>query len=185
MPRKARTRPPKAPKATGAATTPGTTPVATQRVGGADLWIGNPGNRGNPHPLGPPSALIRGELRGTYAERKVLLDEIARGDLIEQTSVDIYEVLPHIRCGQCAGPVVTVDPDLRSMGLTFPAKQTASVRDRLSALDQMAKYGVGTLKEVSVDNVRERVLKTLEAIRLHTDTTTAEVLYRALEPIWK
>jgi hypothetical protein len=151
---------------------------------GGTLRTGNPGNRGNAHPLGPPSALLRGELRGSYAERKGLLDEIARGDLIVQTSVSLAEVMRHIRCAQCAGPVVA--PEVEDIFLlTFPAMTSASVKDRLSALDQMAKYGVGTLKEVSIDNVRERVQRTLDTIRVHCTPEQADVLYRALEPVWK
>jgi hypothetical protein len=69
--------------------------------------------------------------------------------------------------------------------LTFPAKVTASVKDRMAALDQMARYGIGTLKEVSVDNVRDRVQETLAIIGAHCTPEQAEALYQAIEPVWK
>jgi hypothetical protein len=137
------------------------------------------------HPLGPPSALIRGELRGSYANHKEFLSEVVKGELIEQTSIPLALILPHVLCMTCGTGLRPGDPDAEPWEIVIPGKTQASVKERLSALDQMAKYGVGTLKEVSIDNVRERVLKTLEAIKLHTDIETADVLYKALEPIWK
>lgn len=40
-------------------------------------------------------------------------------------------------------------------------------------------------KEVSVDNVRERVEKTLRIIGEHCSPEMAETLYQAIEPVWK
>ena len=42
---------------------------------------------------------------------------------------------------------------------------SADCQDRIRGLDVLAKYGLGTVKEVSVDEVRERVRRTVEVIR--------------------
>lgn len=73
--------------------------------------------------------------------------------------------------------------------------QLAMVRDAEGAIvDQefLLKY-VGTIqqkalpneKEVSVDNVRERVQRTLAIIGQHCPPELAESLYQAIEPVWR
>lgn len=60
----------------------------------------------------------------------------------------------------------------------------ASVTDRLRAMEILAKYGLGTLKEVSVENVRERVANTLDVIREHCSPEQATSIITALRPVW-
>ena len=68
--------------------------------------------------------------------------------------------------------------------LTIVGDVSASVKDRLSALDYGAKYGAGTLKEVSVENVRERVRATLDAIREALPADQADAIIATIRPLW-
>ena len=61
---------------------------------------------------------------------------------------------------------------------------SATPKDRLAALDLMAKYGLGALKEISVENVRERVQRTLGVIRAHCPPETVEKMLPELRSAW-
>ena len=114
-------------------------PLIPQENGrGALLAGGVPG--GLPGTGRPPSA-IREQLRGSFAERVKVLEEIADD-------------------------------------------KANKPRDRAQAIEILARYGLGTLTEVSVDTVREKVRLTLEAIRVHCDAELAARLIVALRPIW-
>lgn len=151
--------------------------------GGALLRGGSPGNRGNPNALGVPPSLIRSQLRGSYDQRRVFLNDVVDGVVMVQTEVPLSAIIPHVICSACSGPVAAKDT-VDAFFLMVPAKQTASVKDRIAALDQMARYGLGTLKEVSVENVRERVAATLGVIRAQCSPEQAESIVNALRPVW-
>lgn len=55
----------------------------------------------------------------------------------------------------------------------------------LKYVDIVQKKALPNEKEVSVDNVRERVQATLRIIGEHCDPALAETLYQAIEPVWK
>jgi len=112
--------------------------LVPQPNGSKLLAGGLPGNRGGP---GAPPSAIREQLRGSFAERIKVLEEIADNDKYKP-------------------------------------------RDRAQAIEILARYGLGTLTEVSVDTVREKVRLTLEAIRVHCDAELASRLIVALRPIW-
>lgn len=67
-----------------------------------------------------------------------------------------------------------------SLATALPVDAT----DRLRALDMLAKYGLGTVKEVSVENVRERVQATLSIVRSHCSAEQADRIVEAMRPIW-
>jgi hypothetical protein len=48
----------------------------------------------------------------------------------------------------------------------------------------LAKYGLGTVREVSVENVRERVMATLTVIRERCSDEQAAAIVAELRPIW-
>lgn len=58
-------------------------------------------------------------------------------------------------------------------------------KDRLKAIDLMGKYGLGSVKELSVEHVRERLSSTLDIIRKHLSPEQAEALISELEPVWR
>jgi hypothetical protein len=57
--------------------------------------------------------------------------------------------------------------------------------DRLKALDLMGKYGLGTEKHITHDDVRERLQATIEIIRNSPNTRDAEALIKEIEPAWR
>jgi hypothetical protein len=113
------------------------------------------------------------------------LDSVIDGTVMQRVRVKLADVLPHVVCPNCGeGGQEPKDGVLALDDVAFEAKASATVKDRLAALDHQAKYGLGVLKEVSVENVRERVEETLRIIRLHTSPEQAETLFAAIEPVW-
>lgn len=62
----------------------------------------------------------------------------------------------------------------------------ASTDQRLRAVEQAWRYGLGTQKdvEVSVSSIRERVRETVETIQRLAPPDVAERLIAALQPVW-
>ena len=60
----------------------------------------------------------------------------------------------------------------------------ASDRDRIKAVDVMARYGLGTLRELSVEDVRERLRATLELLKQELHEDDADRLIARLRGIW-
>lgn len=56
--------------------------------------------------------------------------------------------------------------------------------ERLKALDLMARYGLGTTRDVSVEDIRDRLTATLAAIRKLVPCPEAERLVAELRGIW-
>lgn len=105
---------------------PGKTPVKNkgelvpQPHGGA-LRRGS--RKGNTPGTGRPPSVIREQLRGSFADRIAILEAIASGEAVEKVRF----------------------PD----GTESEVMKSASVSDRLKALDLLAKYGLGTKQEVT------------------------------------
>ena len=119
-------------------------------------------NRTKPGPGAPPSQL-RAQLRGSFAERIATLEQFADG------AMPLRE-----RCPQCGFEQKS------SLATALPVDAS----DRLRALDMLAKYGLGTVREVSVENVRERVMATLTVIRERCSDEQAAAIVAELRPIW-
>ena len=112
-------------------------------------------NKGGP---GAPPKAIRELLRARYAERVGILEQIADGQAIQKVKID---------------------------GIETDTLISADVGDRLKALDQMARYGIGTTKEVSIEDVKDRLSNSLDAIRaLPYPVTSAEQVIAAIKPFW-
>lgn len=60
----------------------------------------------------------------------------------------------------------------------------ASVDHRIKGNEQALKYGLGSLKEVSTEAVRERVQQTLDIIRQHVTPEQSLAIFAELRPIW-
>ena len=60
----------------------------------------------------------------------------------------------------------------------------ASDRDRIKAVDILGKYGLGTVREVTVEDVREKLRTTLELLRQELDEDQADHLIGRLQTIW-
>lgn len=162
--------------------TPSQTPSANGRRGrnGGRLQSGNPGNRGGP---GRPASALRDRLRGSFDQRVAVIEAIADGEPTVHTTVPLSAILPHVTCSACSGSVIARDPSHLEL-IEIDARTSASPRDRLTALDLAAKYGLGSLKEISVESVRERVRETLAVIRQHCPAPLAAQIVAELRPIW-
>ena len=86
---------------------------------------------GKPGPGRPPSA-IRADARQSYDERRRFLEEVIDGEMIEQ------KYLP----AGAKEPVVV--------------RKSADIADRLKALKELRETGLGTLREASTDDVRQK-----------------------------
>ena len=62
--------------------------------------------------------------------------------------------------------------------------ESAAHRDRIRAVDTLAKYGLGQIREVTVEHVRERLRLTLELVRAELDPDEADRLIGRLREIW-
>lgn len=117
--------------------------LVPQPHGGALLSGGIHGHEGTG---GRPASEIRKRLRGSFAARIAILEEIADGG-----SDDVKYTAP----------------------------------DRMKAIDILAKYGLGTTKELTVEHVRDRLHQTLRAIHEVLPKEEAEKLIAHIEPIWR
>jgi hypothetical protein len=58
-------------------------------------------------------------------------------------------------------------------------------QDRIRAIDLLAKYGLGTIREMTHDEVRERLRGTLAVIRRNLRTSQAERIVAQLREVWR
>jgi hypothetical protein len=59
-----------------------------------------------------------------------------------------------------------------------------SPADRLRALDLLGRYGLGTTRELSVEEVRERLTQTIVAVRAIVPARHVETLLATLRQVW-
>ena len=60
-----------------------------------------------------------------------------------------------------------------------------STADRIRAIDLLAKYGLGTLKEISTEDVAGRLRETIAIIRRRLPKTEAEALLNEMRGVWR
>jgi len=61
---------------------------------------------------------------------------------------------------------------------------TADPQDRIRAIDVLAKYGLGLTRELSVDEVRDRLRETVALIRRALPPEQATEILRSLREVW-
>jgi len=64
-------------------------------------------------------------------------------------------------------------------------KRKAGELDTLDVAEFLAKYGLGTMKEVTVENVRERLRLTLEVLRRELTAPQLRIIIPQIEGVWK
>lgn len=117
-----------------------------------------PGAGGGKQPgAGRPPSIIREQLRGSFADRVAILQDIADGKVVQRLKIGDTETKTEV---------------------------SAEVADRLRAIDMLAKYGLGTVKEISVENVRDRVKGTLDVIRKHVSPEQMQAMTPELRQVW-
>jgi hypothetical protein len=62
---------------------------------------------------------------------------------------------------------------------------SAAIGDRLKAIDTMGRYGPGTVRELSTDEVRERLRETLAIIRRALPEPAAVEVITQLREVWQ
>lgn len=150
---------------------------------GALLSGGMPGNRGG---IGKPKSLVRQRCRDSFDERIPVLEKIVDGVPIEHVQIPLAAVVGLLTCPKGCGPMVPIDPGM-ALTQTVDATKSARASDRIRAMEQLGKFGVGERTEqvhtlVSPD-IRGRLARMGEVIRSRPNWPTAE-LVEALRPIW-
>lgn len=145
-----------------------------------------PGAGGGPQPgSGRPRSAIRKDLLGSFDDRRQFLDQVIDGDCVTHHQVPLASVIPHVKCETCGDKARILPRDIEDLFLVqFDAKASASVGDRLRAMDTQAKYALGALKGILADQVEENVKKSLDAIRELVSPEVYAAISARLRPIW-
>jgi hypothetical protein len=137
---------------------------------------------GNTPGTGAPPSVLRDRLRGSFAQRVEIIEQIADGVPMQRAAFPLAAILQHASCPRCGD---NLKPnDVMSMLVEIDGQVSASPKDRISALDLAAKYGLGTVKEISADNVRDRVTKSLEIISRHVSVEQRSAIFAEMRPVW-
>ena len=142
--------------------TPVLTPEMRPQPHGGALRVGGT-NRGGP---GRPPNEIRQALREAFANRLPVLTGFADGAV----TIPLRSTCP--KCGH--------EPDEAESVPVIPDGD-----QRLKAMDLLAKYGLGTTKEISVDDVRGRLERTYEAMIEEMPTEMFERVSDRMRDIWR
>jgi hypothetical protein len=170
----------KAPKKKTATTTAKPALIKRPNGRGALYAGGVPGNRGGG---GCPPSQLRELLRGSIAQRSVILEQIMDGKPLQKATFTVKQLSGYLVCANCGEG--KIKPTHATTGaVEIEVEVAASPRDRIAAWDTAAKYGLGALKEVSVENVRERLLSTLAIIRKQLPQEKAEAIIAHLRDVW-
>jgi hypothetical protein len=76
-------------------------------------------------------------------------------------------------------------PSARDWLDTVIKRVRAAVGEQLKAFDLMGKYGIGTLKAITDDDIRARLSKQLDIIRKRLSPEEAESLINEIETAWR
>ena len=140
---------------------------------------------GGPAPGATPS-IIQAALRGDFYDRLPVLRSIADGEVVEKVRVRVAALAPLLQCGQC-GEVHTLRPATGRLWAEVEAVQSARPRDRVQAMELMAKYGqVAPAVKIGVADpeVVARLTRQM-ALVFSRETWQSGELAKALEEIWQ
>ena len=108
---------------------------------GGKLWQGR-----GPNPFrggGRPKNELRRALQRVSEDAIPVLQDIIDGEVVRKMRVPLSEVLHHARCPVCDGKLKA-----RAAGqggyIEFEGAMSASISDRIRAIDLALRYGVGT-----------------------------------------
>lgn len=127
---------------------------------------------------------IRRDLRGSFDARVRVIEAMADGECVEKRQIHLREVIPHVACPNC-GEVGLTPKDEGSGMREVEVLSSVKPKERLVAMEILAKYGLGQLKETSVENVRERVSKTVALARQMLAPDVADQFILGMKPIWR
>lgn len=156
--------------------------LVAQPHGGALLTGGVPGHVGGP---GRPRSVIRKGLLVDFDERTKFYRAVIDGDLVERREVSLAAVLPHVKCSLegCSGKIIPKDiADL--FIVKFSAKASASVGDRLKAMEAAGKFSLGVVKGIDTDEVEENVKLTRDIIRELCTPDQFTAIDKRMRAVW-
>jgi hypothetical protein len=156
----------------------GSTGLRPQRHGGGLLPGGLPGNKGG---TGRPPSQIRAALRASYDARMGFLDDVIDGKVQQTVQYPVLELARHVECKKCKTPLQAVDASILD---SITVRVSASTKDRIAAVEHQAKYSLGQLKEISVENVREKLERQVELLRNRFSGEVLNTLLREMREIW-
>lgn len=134
---------------------------------------------------GPTVEQIRRDMRARWDTKAPQLEAIADGEPVQTVEYDAYKLAPFSKCSVCGCPMDAPKVDeILGLPIRIQVEVSATVKERLAAFDMLLRFGVGTLKEVSTESVRERVAATLAVIRTECPQDVAERIITALRPVW-
>jgi hypothetical protein len=136
---------------------------------------------GKPGRSGRPPSEVREALRKAFDERIPLLASIVDGEPIARTRIPLAQLLPHVACPNCGGQLEPANP---GDAVDIEVVSAANPKDRVQAMDVMARYGLGPLKEVSTEQVRDKVGQTIDAVRMRCPPELAARIIDAMRAIW-
>ena len=159
--------------------------VALTRPGRNGGTLRNGSLPGNTPGTGRPPNELRERMRGDLAETLPVALEIVRGKPMQQIEMPLLALLKHARCPRCEGRLKPIGetPELVTIGVRVSAKP----RDRLSGLEFLARYGLGTKDEITMvsPDVVDRIRRTVQLIGSRKSWKSSEELLDHLEEIWK
>lgn len=156
--------------------------LVAQAHGGA-LQVGNPGNSGG----GRPRSIIRDDVLLSFdGKSREFLDQVVTGEIVSKMRIPVLSVTKYLKCMDCSGknfgPVEGALSDLLLVDVEVGC--SATVSQRLDVAEMQMRYGLGAVKEITVDNVRERVNRTLDALQSMMSKEQYLAACKVLEPIW-
>lgn len=140
---------------------------------------------------GRPTSLLRSNLTAILETGVDNIRAIAEGKLVEKKRFRVLDLLPYVEleCPNCGieGAREALRAKLASddyMYQTIECEVSATAKDRLSAYDLAGKYGPGTVKQIGVETVRDKVVETLDYLRGRLDPALFEEVKVGLRVIW-
>lgn len=157
--------------------------LIVQPNGRGALYAGGvPGNEGG---TGRPPSVIRDRFREALDKRLPVLEDVADGQVMQRIEVPMFVVLKYARCPKCEGELVATEQYVgMELITTIEGRVSASPRDRLLAIKGMADVGMNSTR-LDLEEIRNRLSRTLATIRTILPSDMAEVLIGALRPIWR
>jgi hypothetical protein len=159
------------------------TAVATRpgRNGGTLLTGGKHGNKGG---LGQPTSALRQHMVGSLESRIHIAEDIADGRPVQKARFKPLDLIPYVVCANCGESQVKPKNLEDALFAEVEVEVSAAPKDRIAALDFLAKYGMGTIKEISVDNVRARLERTLDIIQQLVSPEQFLRIVKDVQPVW-
>lgn len=152
--------------------------LVPQPHGGALLRAGT--GAGGP---GRPPNVIRELLRGGLVDALPGIQAIARGEITTRMRVNVRDIAHLLTCPNC-GELAGLEPKGARAGVSeIEVEAAASPKDRVAAFEAQAKYGLGALRGISLEDYEARVREAVGIIRRHVAPDLADTILAELRPV--